>query len=143
MIAILWAGLLCGVMDITAALITWAARGISAIRGLQGIASGLMGAKAFAGGWETAVLGAACHFFIAFCAAAVFYLASRKITFMTSMPLVSGPLYGVAVYLVMYWIVIPWRFPGREFSLTATVIAILTHMVCVGTPISLVVSRYS
>jgi hypothetical protein len=64
--AVFWAGLLCGAMDITAAFVTWAPQGVKPIIILQGIASGLLGAKSFAGGWETAALGAALHFFIAF-----------------------------------------------------------------------------
>lgn len=143
MAAIFWAGLLCGVLDITAAFITWAVKGVSPLRVLQGIAVGLLGAKSFQGGWRTAALGAACHFFIAFSAAAIFYAASRKLTFMTRMPFVSGPLYGLVVYSVMYWIVIPLRVPGRPFSWTATVIAVLTHIVCVGTPIAFMVRRFS
>lgn len=143
MAAIFWAGLLCGVLDIAAAFITWAVKGVSPLRVLQGIAVGLLGAKSFQGGWRTAALGAACHFFIAFSAAAIFYAASRKLTFMTRMPFVSGPLYGLVVYSVMYWIVIPLRVPGRPFSWTATVIAVLTHIVCVGTPIAFMVRRFS
>jgi len=142
--AIFWAGLVSGGLDITAAFVTWAPQGVAPIRILQGIASGLLGMKAFAGGWKTAALGAVCHFFIAFSAAAVFYMASRKLTFMTRRPIPSGILYGIAVYLVMYWIVMPLsNFHKRPFSWSATVIAIITHMICVGTPISLVVSRYS
>jgi uncharacterized membrane protein YagU involved in acid resistance len=142
--AIFWAGLIAGVMDITAAFVTWAPQGVSPIRILQGIASGLLGAKAFAGGWKTAALGLVCHFFIAFSAATVFYVASRKITFMTRRPIVSGILYGVVVYVVMYWIVMPLsNLHKRPFSWLATLIAIVTHMVCVGTPISLVINQYS
>jgi hypothetical protein len=66
------------------------------------------------------------------------------LTFLTRRPIVSGILYGVAVYLAMYWVVIPLSLIHRRpFSWSATVIAILTHMVCVGTPISLMVHRYS
>jgi len=141
---ILLAGFIAGVMDIMAAFVTWAPQGVSPIIILQGIASGLLGPKAFVGGWKTAALGLVCHFFIAFSAATVFYVTSRKITFMTRQPIVSGILYGVAVYLVMYWIVMPLsNFHKRPFSWSATVIAIITHMICVGTPISLVVNRYS
>ena len=142
--AIFWAGLIAGAMDITAAFVTWAPQGVSPIRILQGIASGLLGAQSFAGGWKTAALGLVCHFFIAFLAATVFYLASRKIALMTHRPILSGILYGVAVYLVMYWIVMPLsNFHKRPFSWSATMIAIITHMVCVGSPISLVINRYS
>ena len=141
--AIFWAGLIAGAMDITAAFVTWAPQGVSPIRILQGIASGLLGAYSFAGGWKTAALGLVCHFFIAFSAATVFYVASRKIIFMTRRPVASGILYGVAVYFVMYWIVLPLSsFHKGPFSWSATVIAIITHMVCVGTPISLVINRY-
>jgi uncharacterized membrane protein YagU involved in acid resistance len=74
----------------------------------------------------------------------VFYLSSRKLTFMTRRPIPSGILYGVAVYLVMYWVVMPLsHFHKRAFSWSATVIAIITHMVCVGIPISLVIGHYS
>lgn len=142
--AIFWAGLIAGAMDITAAFVTWAPRGIKPITILQGIASGLLGQTSFAGGWSTAALGLACHFFIAFSAATVFYLASRKLKFMTRRAILAGILYGVAVYLVMYWVVLPLsEFHRRPFSWSATVIAIITHMVCVGTPISLTVRHYT
>jgi hypothetical protein len=141
---IFWAGLLCGAIDITAAFVTWVPRGATPMGILQGIASGLLGSKSFEGGWPTAMLGAAIHFFIAFSAAAVFYLASRKFFFLTQRPILSGLFYGVAVYLVMYWIVMPLaRFHGAPRTVLSTAIAVVTHMVCVGLPISLVVRRSS
>ncbi|MBZ5538612.1 MAG: hypothetical protein LAO31_21915 [Acidobacteriia bacterium] len=141
---ILRAGLLCGAMDITAAFVTWAIQGVKPVIILQGIASGLLGPTSFQGGWKTAALGGVLHFTIAFTGATVFYDASRSLRFMTRRPILSGVLYGVVVYLVMYWIVMPLsNIHRRPFSLTATVIAIVTHMVCVGLPISLVVRRYS
>ena len=105
--AIFAAGLLAGVLDITAAFITWAPQGVPPVRILQGIASGLLGPQAFKEGTPSALLGGAIHFLIAFSAAAVFYVASRKIDFMTRRPILAGVLYGVCVYLVMYWIVMP------------------------------------
>ena len=142
--AILLAGLLCGVLDITAAFLTWGIQGIAPVRILQGIASGLLGAKSFGGGMETAALGGALHFLIAFAAAGAFYLASRKLDVLTRRPILSGVLYGVGVYIFMYWLVIPLsHFRRGPFSVDATLIAIVTHMVCVGLPISLVVRRYS
>jgi hypothetical protein len=142
--AILAAWLLCGVMDLSAAFITAHSYGVGPVRLLQGITTGLLGQASYNGGWQTAALGAAIHFFVAFCAATVFYLASRKMTFLTRRPIVSGILYGVAVYVVMYWVVVPLSLIHRRpFSWKATVVAIITHMVCVGTPISLMVRRYS
>jgi hypothetical protein len=53
-------------------------------------------------------------------------------------------VYGVLVYLVMYWVVMPLsNYHRRPFSLSVTIVAILTHMVCVGLPISLAVRHYS
>ena len=72
MLAVLWAGFACGVLDITAALVVYGYFGAKPVRLLQGIASGLLGPKAFDGGLATALLGLLCHFIIAFGPAAVY-----------------------------------------------------------------------
>jgi uncharacterized membrane protein YagU involved in acid resistance len=141
--AIFSAGLLAGILDITAAFITWAPQGVPPVRILQGIASGLLGPQAFREGVATAALGGVLHFLIAFSAAAVFYVASRKIEFITRRPILSGALYGVCVYLVMYWVVMPLSRFHPPQTVTRSIIAIVTHVICVGMPISLMVRRYS
>jgi hypothetical protein len=141
--AIFSAGLLCGVMDITAAFITWWPKGVKPPRLLQGVAAGWLGPKSFDGGMATASLGLAFHFLIAFTAATIFYVASRQLAFMIDHPVVSGVLYGIAVYLVMYWAVMPLsNFHGTK-TVTSSIVAIITHIVCVGLPISLVIHRFS
>jgi hypothetical protein len=141
--AIFSAGLLCGLMDITAAFITWWPKGVKPSRLLQGIAAGWLGSKSFDGGMATAALGLAFHFLIAFTAATIFYVASRHLAFMINRPVVSGVLYGIAVYLVMYWVVMPLsNFHGTK-TVTSSIVAIITHIVCVGLPISLVIHRFS
>jgi uncharacterized membrane protein YagU involved in acid resistance len=138
------AGIAAGILDITAAFVSWAPRGIRPVQILRGIASGLLGPKSFYGGWQTALLGVALHFLIAFSAAGVFYGASRKLIFLRRRPILSGVLYGIVVYLFMYWVVMPLSaYHKPPFSISATIIAIVTHIVCVGLPISLVVGRYS
>jgi uncharacterized membrane protein YagU involved in acid resistance len=129
-------------MDITAAFITWAPRGVTPLRILQGIASALLGPRSFEGGPTTGALGAVIHFFIAFSAATVFYAASRKLPLLIHRPILFGILYGVAVYVVMYWIVLPLaHFQGAPRNLFNSIVAIVTHIICVGLPISMVVSR--
>ncbi len=141
--AIFSAGLLCGVMDITAAFITWWLKGVRPARLLQGVAAGWLGPKSFDGGVTTAALGLAFHFLIAFTAAFVFYAASRQLAFMVQRPIVSGVVYGIAVYLVMYWVVMPLsNFHGTK-TVTSSIVAIITHIICVGLPISLVIHRFS
>jgi hypothetical protein len=142
--AIFWAGLLCGVLDINAAFVTWWSRGVRPVDILQAIASGLIGRKSFNGGMRTAALGLSLHFLIAFTAAGVFYAASRKLKFMTRRPVISGITYGVCVYVWMYWIVIPLsNYHPAAFSWFNASVAVVTHMICVGLPISLVVARFS
>src|SRR3954462_11252577 len=105
--AILIAGLIVGVLDISSAFVIWWQRGVGLRRGLQGIAAGLLGANSFDGGLVTAGPGLAPHFFVAFVVVSLFFLASRKIELLTIHPVVSGILYGIGVYMVMYWFVLP------------------------------------
>jgi hypothetical protein len=139
--AILWGGLSAGVLDLSAAFLHWG----KPIRITQGIASGLIGPQAaFQGGWGTVALGTALHFLIALSAAAVFYAASRKLTFLTRRAVLWGFLYGIAVYMFMSWIVLPLSaFPksNAPFSMSGLVISLLTHMFCVGLPIALAVAK--
>jgi hypothetical protein len=137
------AGLIAGILDITSAFVIAGIKGTGSIRMLQGIASGLFGRRSFEGGMATAGLGLGIHFLIAFTAAAVFYVASRKFSYLTQHAVVSGVLYGIAVYIFMYWIVVPLAFPTARHSTSRDVTAVIIHIVLIGLPISLVVRRFS
>jgi hypothetical protein len=141
--AIAWGGFLCGVLDITAAFVTWGVRGVSPVRILQSVARGLLGPAAMKGGLSTAVLGLALHFFIAFIWAAIYWAASRRIPALVRRPVPFGILYGAVVYMMMYWIVVPLSAaPPSRPTWDGTVIAILTHMFCVGLPIAWAAHRF-
>ena len=101
------AGLTCGVMDISAALIVYGAMGAKPLRLLQGIAGGVLGPRAYNGGVRTAVFGLLLHFVIAFSAATLFFLASRFIRVLIDHAVLSGVLYGIAVYFFMNRVVVP------------------------------------
>ena len=137
------AGLIAGILDITSAFVIAGIKGTGSLRMLQGIASGLLGQRSFEGGMATAGLGLGIHFLIAFTAAAVFYASSRKFSSLTQHAVVSGLLYGIAVYIFMYWIVVPLAFPTARHSMSRDVTAVIIHIVLVGLPISLVVRRFS
>lgn len=143
--AIFAAGLLCGVMDITAAfLLAWFPSHYPPKRLLQGIAAGLLGRASFQHGWATGALGLAFHFLIAFTAAAVFYAASRKLPALLDHPWVAGVGYALLVYGFMYWIVMPLsRLHPGPVTLSYTATAIVVHIICVGLPISLVIHRFA
>jgi hypothetical protein len=140
---ILAAGLIVGVLDISSALIIWWQRAVGAQRGLQGIAAGLLGSKSFEGGLMTAVLGLALHFFVAFVVVTIFYLASWKIDFLLIHPVVSGVLYGIGVYIVMYWLVLPTVFPTFRHRLGNDLLAIAIHISLIGLPCALIVRHQS
>jgi hypothetical protein len=142
---ILLGGFVAGTLDLIAAFINSGLQGVSPNRVLQAIAAGLLGAESLKGGSATAALGIFLHYVIAFGAAAVFFLASRKINFLTDQPVISGILYGIAVYLVMSFIVVPlsaFPFP-MPLTLHSVIINVLIHIFCVGLPIALVTRRYS
>jgi hypothetical protein len=143
LLTIVAAWLIAGILDITSAFVIAGIKGTGSIRMLQGIASGLLGKRSFEGGLLTAGLGLAIHFFIAFTAATLFYLISRKFKFLIEHAIVAGLLYGIAVYLFMYWIVIRIVFPNAHPSLSRDVTAVLVHMFLIGLPISLIVSHCS
>jgi hypothetical protein len=139
---ILTAGLVVGVLDISSAFGVWWQRGVGARRGLQGIAAGLLGASSFDGGLVTAGFGLALHFFVAFVVISVFYLASRKIEFLAIHPVVSGVFYGIAVYIVMYWFVLPAAFPTFRHRLGNDLLAVAIHISLIGLPCALIVHHY-
>src|SRR5260370_38164875 len=75
--AIVSAGLIAGILDITSAFVIAELKGTGSIRMLQGIASGLLGARSFEGAIATAGLGLVIPFLIAFTAASVCSIRSR------------------------------------------------------------------
>ena len=142
---IFWGGLIAGTLDICAAfLYAWLRAGVSPIRVLHAVASGLLGAASFQGGGKTAVLGLALHFLIATIWTTVFYFASRRLLFLVERPVTFGLLYGVVVYLFMNFVVLPLsNVAQRPSPVSARLINMLIIMFCVGLPIALIVRRFS
>jgi uncharacterized membrane protein YagU involved in acid resistance len=142
---ILFGGLIAGILDITSAFIDSGLQGRSPIIVLQAVASGWLGEPSFKDGLPAAGLGLVSHFLIAFGAATIYYLASRKLRFLLQKPIVSGLLYGVAIYLFMNWLVVP--LSAVPFKLShkplALAIGLAVHMLCIGLPISLAIRGYS
>jgi hypothetical protein len=140
---IVTAGLIVGVLDISSAFVIWWQRGVGLQRGLQGIAAGLLGAKSYEIGMASVALGLALHFFVAFVVVSVFYLASRKIALLTKQPFASGVIYGIGVYVVMYWGVLPAAFPTFRHRLWNELLAVAIHICLIGLPTAFIVRRYS
>ncbi len=144
--AIFWGGLLAGIGDITQAFIVFRYFNASAtpFRILQGIPRGIFGARVFQMGWTSALLGIVIHFTIATTAAALYWIASRRMRALVERPVVFGLLYGEAVFLFMYFVVMPLSAIGfPKFSLATYLTGPLGHTVLVGLPISLETRRFS
>jgi hypothetical protein len=136
------AGLLAGALDITFALIFYGRQGVAAADLLRGIASGVLGDSASTLGSWTVALGAALHFFIAMCATLVFWLASRRLSVLTRRPLLCGAAFGVGMYIVMHFIVLPLsRVHFRLPSLHNVIGELFSHIVLFGMVIALGVAR--
>lgn len=142
---IVYGGLVVGVLDITDAIVFWWVRnGVSPTRILQSVASGLLGDAAREGGWATALLGLLLHFLIAFAVAAVYYGASQRLPQLVRRAVLSGLAYGVAVYFVMTYVVLPLSaFPQRasSFALAPFLNGIIGHALFVGLPVALIARR--
>jgi hypothetical protein len=140
LLAISVGGLAAGALDLTQALVLFGRRVP------LGIAAGLVGQQAaHQGGPGMYLLGVLLHFFIAFSATAIYYAASRKLIFMAGHPLVCGLFYGIAVELVMSYIVLPLSalHARGPYELYDVLLGLIVHMVIVGLPISFSVWRFA
>ena len=137
---ILLGALAIGTIDILWAMGMAVIDGKDPLRVLQTIAGGLLGAATFDGGAGTMVLGLALHYFIASCVMTTYYLASRKFPALVRQPWVYGILYGIAVYVVMYQVVLPlsaWHGKGIKLG-TQLAKGLFIHMFGVGLVAALV-----
>jgi uncharacterized membrane protein YagU involved in acid resistance len=133
--------LIVGTLDITyAILFSYFRSGTPPARLLQSVAAGWFGRDAaFAGGATTAAAGLGFHFLIAFTITAIFFVAARRLPPLVRQPFITGPLYGIGVYIVMNWVVIPLsRIGPRPFPPMAVFVSgLLVHMFVIGLPIAL------
>ena len=139
--AIIYGALVVGILDLIDALVFFGLRGAAPIRICQSIAAGMLGRAAFQGGAATAALGVALHFFIATCIVVTFYVASLRLPVLVRHAVIAGVLYGLAVYGVMNYIVIPLSALGGRgpFVLPVFINGLLIHAFGVGLPAALFV----
>lgn len=138
--AILVGGGIAATLDLLYALIySWMRAKVPPLVIMQSVGSGLIGQAAYEGGTGTAMLGVVCHYAIAFIIASIFWLASRRLGFMTRHAVASGLAFGVCVYVVMNFVVIPLSaFPTTmTYTPVRVAINVVAHMLLFGLPIAL------
>jgi uncharacterized membrane protein YagU involved in acid resistance len=136
---ILLATLVVGALDITEVIVFYGLNGVAPTRILQSVATGVLGKAAFEGGISTALLGLALHYFIAFVVVCVYFFASTRIAALRESPILMGTIYGLLVYLVMNFVVLPLSASGPPRFTTAAVLnQLFAHVFCVGIPTGLI-----
>jgi hypothetical protein len=102
--AILAGGFMAATFDFLAAMLIYhgTASGVA-----KAVARGWYGAGAKAGGTTIEVVGMASHWGILLIAAAVFVLTSLRFPILRRMAWVTGPLFGVCIYGVMHFAIVP------------------------------------
>lgn len=137
--AILWGGLVAGLIDICYAIGFSATRGVPPVRILQSVASGLLGSPSYQGGAGSATLGLVLHFLLMLIIAAIFYFASTRMRFLIERPILWGALYGFVVYWVMNLVVLPLSaFPSEvKFVPVVVITSLIVHAFGIGVPIAI------
>lgn len=141
---IILGGFVAGLLDILYAVIVFGLRDhVPAMRIGEGIASHVLGMQAFDGGWGVAILGFALHFLIAIVMASAFYVICRRVEVVARHVLAFAPVYGLLLYAVMTYAVVPLTDPKHHglpafppepgFALYS---ALFAHIVLVALPIA-------
>jgi len=143
-VVVMAAWLLAGTLDITTAILYYVGpSGARAARLLQGIASGVLGARAFDGGAATALLGLALHYLIALIWTLVFFVVFRTLGALRRRLVLIGIAYGIIVWFIMNLVVLPLSRVSRgPFQPQAAATAATILILCIGLPISLVIGRH-
>jgi hypothetical protein len=118
LIAILLGGLVAGTLDIGAAALI---NGLGVDVIAKFIAGGLLGKSAMKGGIEIAALGVVLQWAMSLIIAAVYVLASLKLPILRTQWIACGLAYGVVIYVVMNYVVMPLSAVGHppRFELVA------------------------
>jgi uncharacterized membrane protein YagU involved in acid resistance len=141
---VLAGGLLAGALDILYACLYWALKaGVPPTRIFQSVAAGVLGEASFRGGSASAALGLFLHFFIACCMALAYYLAARRWPVLVRRPVTLGVAYGLLLYVIMNYVVVPLSAAPGSGARDATWIAltVAAHAFLVGLPIAWFASR--
>ena len=146
------ATLVAGTLDILSAFVFAGMAGMTPMGVLQFVASGPFGdAPTETPGWAAA--GLAVHYAIMACMAAAYMIAAGRYPALLRRPILAGSLYGFALWILMYWIVRPLRWPALWLpaayaTKTAPEIAwrvgnaLFSHCLLVGIPIALIAARH-
>jgi len=109
---------------------------------LQYIASGAIGNSAFTGGLATALLGVALDLIMSIIFAGIFTVSAARIQFLRRYVIPGSLLYGVGVFIVMYFIVLPLSAaPPSPLTVPPAIEALIEHILLIGLPLGILMRR--
>jgi hypothetical protein len=140
--AIIIATTIAGTLDILSAFLFAIMAGGSPLGVLRGIGGAIVDSEAYER-FVLAAIGLTLHFAIMAAMATVYLLVASRIRLVNRLAVLSGVGYGLALWGVMYWIVLPRRWPTM-FPIDPTrepkeiALQLFSHIILVGIPIALV-----
>jgi hypothetical protein len=144
------ATLIAGTLDIISAFLFAGMAGMSLSAVLQFVASGPFGDVAKTEPhWFWAITGLAVHFALMACMVTAYMPTARHSPALTRRPIIAGLLYGLLLWVLMYWIVRPIRWPetwlpdlylGKSTGQILWSIGsqLFSHCILVGLPIAII-----
>ncbi len=136
------ATLIAGTLDILAAFFFAGRAGVGPVGVLHFVASGPFGDRPDAGAGFAAA-GLAVHYAIMFCMVAAYMIAATRLPLLNRYWVVAGLAYGLLLWLIMYGVVRPARWPQMSLTTDPWKIADqwFCHLILVGLPIAWVARR--
>ena len=133
-----------GTLDLLSAFVFSGMKGASPMSVLQFVASGPFGDQALQNP-NFAIAGVLVHYGIMACMVAFYIFAAQRLPVLTSKPILCGIAYGFALWILMYWIVRPLRWPEAPWPTAGGVIGVakqlFSHLILVGIPIGWITAR--
>ena len=131
-----------GTLDILSAFVFGGIKGVGPGQILRYVASGPFGNSMSDGGLAAAAIGLGVHYALMAIMVSLFFLVASRVDLVRRQWILSGSLYGILIYLIMYWIVVPTRFGTiPKTDLWSIGNALFSHIVCVGLPMAFIASR--
>lgn len=136
--------LIAGTADIILALIKYYLEtGNSPLRVLHFIASGVLGNKAFEGGFVPAAIGLTIHYIVTFGWTFAFYKIYPFLPDYKKYKIITGIIYAIIIWLLMNLVVLPLSLtPTIPFNALQMVYGMIILMVAVGIPLSFIIGKY-
>jgi hypothetical protein len=136
--------LLAGTADIILALSKfYLETGNNPVRVLHFIASGVLGNKAFEGGFLPAATGLIFHYIVTFGWTFAFYKCYPFLPDFKKYKFITGIIFAIIIWLVMNLVVLPLSLtPPIPFNALQMMYGMIILMVAVGIPVSFIIGKY-